>query len=523
MIVRAILPTYKTNMSRKVCCYADLFFIFDAISLPPSILIHSVLTVRQITSAMDHDTDSDEDEADNTTSTTLTSWKKGVGDATNDRINHWSLNGFVEPVFTGGSYSKEDIRILELTVKNYCASRNVTPRELCSERHFKAVRGAWHEIAQALPHRTVLSVYRRALRQYSGHAAGEWSKEETASLARLVEMHGHKWKTIQNALGRSAQRCRCKFYDMNDEFKRGRWSEQELNLLLKSVREVLDVPRDDMDVRHINQWSLKTNSKIPWTIISFRVLRRASDCYFKWRQMTRRSNQIAANMGLEQIPMLRNSLNFDVKMEYYLWKAEKNPKWRKKYADKYIMPLIYQDGKDSQIQRDISLLGFVIQSKANLASEVSWQSIRSTMSDGVTPRERFDDLVDEYAPKNALDLPLWSLAMAVRSSYNKFINGGHDLSSNIQQKTTPCRTKKKESHSQSIRISSPAIKPDKIASNDIAGIDPVKIRDHIKEIVPTVDRDKVTVKGIRKILEKRLGIKLSKYKDEIKLLVIEVL
>ena len=475
--------------------------------------------------AMDRGVDSDEDEANNVTSATRSSWKKGVGDTTNDRINQWSLNGFGEPVFTGGVYSKEDIRTLETTVKDYCASRNVTPQELCSESHFKAVRGAWQEIAQALPHRTVLSVYRRALRQFSGHATGEWTEEEMASLARLVELHGHKWKTIQDKLGRSAQRCRSKFYDMNDEFERGKWSEHKLKLLLKSVREVLDVPRDDMDVREINQWTLQTNSKIPWTIISFRVLRKGSDCYFKWRQMTRRSNQMAANMGLEQVPMLRHSQSFDVKMEYYLWKAEKDPKWRQKYADKFVMPLIHanSDGKDSQIERDLSLLTFVIQSKANLASEVSWQNIRTAMSDGTTPRERFDDLVDEYAPKNASDLPLWNLAMVVRSAYNKFVNAGNDLSSKKQQintTTTPCRTKLKELQYNSNVDSIQAHQQIKSA---IEGIDAATIRNHIKDIVPTVDRDEVTVKGIRKILEKRLGIKLSKYKDEIKHLVIEVL
>jgi hypothetical protein len=61
------------------------------------------------------------------TSQIVTKWRKGVPDPKNDRINHWSLNGFGEPVFTGGLYSSEEIRTLEATVKDYCASKNVTP------------------------------------------------------------------------------------------------------------------------------------------------------------------------------------------------------------------------------------------------------------------------------------------------------------------------------------------------------------------------------------------------------------
>jgi len=101
---------------------------------------------------------------------------------------------------------------------------------------------------------------------FAGHATGKWSDEEVTALSRLVELHGQKWKTIQDKLGRSAHNCRSKFFDMNDEFERGRWSEQKIKLLLRVVRDVLGVPREDMDVREINQWTLENNSKIPWTI-----------------------------------------------------------------------------------------------------------------------------------------------------------------------------------------------------------------------------------------------------------------
>ena len=483
---------------------------------------------------MDHSDDSNTDRT--------TSWKKGVGDSTNDRINHWSLNGFGEPVFTGGLYSREEIRTLTATVKDYCASRNVTPMELCGEHHLKAVRGAWHEIAQALPHRTVLSVYRRSLRMFAGHATGKWSDEEVTALSRLVELHGQKWKTIQDKLGRSAHNCRSKFFDMNDEFERGRWSEQKIKLLLRVVRDVLGVPREDMDVREINQWTLENNSKIPWTIVSFRVLRTSTDCYFRWKQMTRQSNKIAATMGLEYIPMKRHSYKFDVKMEYYRWKAEQNPRWRKRFAELCVMPLLHgeNNSKDSQIHQDDSLLSFIVQSKANRPSEVSWHSTRAVMPNGMSSRERFDELVDEYAPSDALDLPLFELARVVRSVYNKFVNGGNEDADNSISLSLPS---KKRSARHETRLnelpSDSSVKSndeDQPNSNTVTksntlpsksatfnGINSETIRSNIKDIVASVDGDKVTVKGVRKMLEKKLGIKLRKCKDEIKELIIEML
>jgi hypothetical protein len=469
------------------------------------------------------DSNNDDDELNNNPSTHAPSWKKGEGTSTDDRINHWSLNGFGEPVFTGGLYTHEDIDTLETAVKDYCASRNVTPQELCSEKHFKAVRGAWNEIAQSLPHRTVLSVYRRALRQFSGHTTGKWSEEELASLSRLVELHGHKWKTIQDKLGRSAHYCRSKFLEMNDEFERGRWSVEKIELLLKTIRDALDVPRSDMDVREINQFTLDNNSKIPWTVVSFRVMRGMSDCYMKWKQMTRRSNKIAATLGLEPIPMARTSLKFDVKMEYYRWKAEQDPKWRKKYADKYIIPLLRNnaDEKATAIQLDDSLLDKVIQSKANRLSEMSWHSIRD-MPNGVSSRERFDELVDEYAPNEAMDLPLWQLAKIVRERFNKFVMAGNnDVASDSNTTSNALRPKKKS-------VNDP--QPERVQSNPNNGralsaleINTDALKRNISEVFATVDSNKVTMKGVRKLLEKQMGIKLRQYKDQIKEIVMEML
>ena len=83
-----------------------------------------------------------------------------------------------------------------------------------------------------------------------------------AVLFRLVELHGQKWKAIQDKLGRTAVDCRVKFFDVDAKFERGKWSTSNVVLLLQKVQVALNVPQPDMDVREINQWTLERNSKI---------------------------------------------------------------------------------------------------------------------------------------------------------------------------------------------------------------------------------------------------------------------
>ena len=156
--------------------------------------------VMDARAAVEEDEEEEEEEEEKMQSSQR-HWTKGVVDPNvDDRVNIWSLNGYGEPVFTGGNYRHDEALILENAVKNYCSSNNVTLSQLCGGDdhiiHNKSVRGAWKEISQCLPHRTVLSVYRRALRQLHAMTRGAWSKEEVASLHNLVDLHGHRWKII---------------------------------------------------------------------------------------------------------------------------------------------------------------------------------------------------------------------------------------------------------------------------------------------------------------------------------------
>ncbi|KAL3768818.1 hypothetical protein ACHAWU_006919 [Discostella pseudostelligera] len=456
-------------------------------------------------------------------------WTKGVADPDADsRVNIWSLNGFGQPVFTGGMYQPDEARILEKTVKNYCSSKNISLSELCGGEdhtvHNKSVRGAWQEIAQCLPHRTVLSVYKRALRQMHGMTRGAWSKEEVDALFRLVDLHGHRWKTIQDKLGRTATDCRVKFFDMNDQFRRGKWSVDDVELLLREVRATVNAPRHDMDVREINAWTLENRTKIPWTSISSKVNRRRIDCYFKWKQMTRRSNKKAKILGLEPVPMSRDLFKFDVRAEYVQWKAEQDPKWRQKYANEYILPLLQQDGGIVEREQDIQLVDSIIESRATRPSEVSWHAIR-----GDAPRERWEALIDEHAPDDDLDLPLWKLAKVVRASMAKNADssvepGAITASANndVDDSLETYYNSRKISNETTLeqRRATPTDSPDN-SESIMSGVSIDLLQKSINEIVDN-SNDDITIKGVRRLLETKHGIDLSLHKRRIKQLIKQV-
>ena len=350
-------------------------------------------------------------------------WTKGVADPDGDnRVNVWSLNGFGQPVLTGGMYRPDEERILDKAVRDYCASKNATLTQLCGgddhRKHDGVLRGAWAEIARCLPHRTVLSVYRKALRRHHGLTRGPWTEEEVASLFRLVDIHGRRWRVIQDKLGRSDVDCRNKYEYSNANFQRGKWSAESVELLLRKVREALDVPphEKEMDVREINRRTLERDVRIPWTSVGHSVNRRREDCYFKWKQMTKRSNRRAAELGLEPVPMARESLKFDVRSEYFRWKAEQDPTRR---GECRVLDGVFissprgsreeDDAVDDRKCRAMRLLDSIVDSRATRPSEVSWHALG-----GDAPRDELDELIDKYAPDDDLDLPLWKLAQVVR-------------------------------------------------------------------------------------------------------------
>jgi hypothetical protein len=141
------------------------------------------------------------------------------------------------------------------------------------------------EIAKRLPHRSVQSVYRHGIRQLHPFKRGAWSEQETAVLTELVQRMGKKWSAIQTKLNRSADACRDKYREMSDEYVKGRWKDQEMELLKRLVREHLNV-NAATDMKSLGRMVEEQNIQIPWSTISKRIGKRSRlSCFKKWQKM----------------------------------------------------------------------------------------------------------------------------------------------------------------------------------------------------------------------------------------------
>eukprot|EP00591_Stephanopyxis_turris_P012671 CAMPEP_0195509940 /NCGR_PEP_ID=MMETSP0794_2-20130614/2727_1 /TAXON_ID=515487 /ORGANISM="Stephanopyxis turris, Strain CCMP 815" /LENGTH=534 /DNA_ID=CAMNT_0040637275 /DNA_START=48 /DNA_END=1652 /DNA_ORIENTATION=+ len=243
--------------------------------------------------------------------------------------NKWSKNGFGQScprAPLNGKFSPEESLLVRASIQQYCQSHNISPGRLCSECDHKAeLKGAWMEIARALPHRTVQSVYRHGLRQLHPFQRGPWSDEECSRLYELVQTLGKKWSTIQSKLNRSADSCRDKYREMSRDYIKGRWKEEETKLLLRLVSEFLKLPpmsQSDAqnamaavaaveaascfscprgppstqsklplemaaEVKRINDKCEAEQITIPWSVISKRMVNRSRlSCFRKWENMS---------------------------------------------------------------------------------------------------------------------------------------------------------------------------------------------------------------------------------------------
>jgi hypothetical protein len=152
--------------------------------------------------------------------------------------NKWSKNGYGLAVArASGKFTPQESDLCRRAVEDYCSLKNITTARLCSECDHKAeLKGAWMEIAKKLPHRSVQSVYRHGIRQLHPFQRGAWSEQECILLSDLVVVEGKKWSLIQGKLNRSADSCRDKYREMNVEYVKGRWKDQEVERLKALIR-----------------------------------------------------------------------------------------------------------------------------------------------------------------------------------------------------------------------------------------------------------------------------------------------
>jgi len=210
------------------------------------------------------------------------------GQTENEQTNKWIKNGFGgNGTIRTGKYSAEETEAVKIAVVGYCAFKQISVARLCSECDHKAeLKGAWMEIAKRLPHRSVQSVYRHGLRQLHPFKRGTWSEDEVQILIGSVAQYGKKWATIQTKLNRSADSCRDKYREIDDMFVRGRWKENETEQLKRLIREYLRVdPR--ADIKALGKMVDTERIKIPWSVISKQMGKRSRlSCFKKWQKMT---------------------------------------------------------------------------------------------------------------------------------------------------------------------------------------------------------------------------------------------
>ncbi|KAL7558061.1 hypothetical protein ACA910_009248 [Epithemia clementina (nom. ined.)] len=202
-------------------------------------------------------------------------------------FSKWHKNAFGAAVpKQSGKFSKEESELVRKSVEEFCAAKQISTARLCSECDHKAeLKGAWMEIAKSIPHRSVQSVYRHGIRRLHPFKRGCWSEAECISLVEQVARIGKKWSTIQGKLNRSADSCRDKYREMSDEFIKGRWKEQETEMLKLLIREQVAV-EPNTDMKEVGRIVEEKGMQLPWSNISKRMGKRSRlSCFKKWQKL----------------------------------------------------------------------------------------------------------------------------------------------------------------------------------------------------------------------------------------------
>ena len=219
--------------------------------------------------------------------------------------NKWNKNGLGQSINRSmGKFSAEESRLVREAIESYCKAHNITSARLCSETDNRTdnLRGAWMEISTCLENRTVKSVYQHGLRLMHPFKRGVWTEYETTQLKLLVLTHGKKWAEIQSKLNRSADSCRDKYREFNNDYTKGRWQDEESKKLERFVREAMRAS-DDVPMKELGRRVEEENIKLPWNGISNKMGHRS-------RHSCLKRFQTLANIGPKvKLRRLKNSRN----------------------------------------------------------------------------------------------------------------------------------------------------------------------------------------------------------------------
>ncbi|QCD99721.1 transcription termination factor 1 [Vigna unguiculata] len=184
----------------------------------------------------------------------------------------------------GKRFTQEEDEQIKLAVYNFIESRGLGDEGLDMVLHcrdHREVRCCWKEIAAALPHRPMYSVYTRAHILFERSEKREWTPEEYEFLRKVKEQHGSNWKQVADALGKNRMHVkdawrRVKLRNTN----KGRWTQEEYQKLFDLVNLDLRV-RASQGYRKSKHGMLRDN--IGWEAIGEKLVTRNSvSCCHKW-------------------------------------------------------------------------------------------------------------------------------------------------------------------------------------------------------------------------------------------------
>jgi hypothetical protein len=222
------------------------------------------------------------------------------------------------------------------------------------------------------------SIYRHGLRQLHPFKRGAWTEEECEALVNYVQRMGKKWAAIQQKLNRSADACRDKYREMNDEYVRGRWKENETESLKKLIREHLNA-NPNADIKDIGKMVEAEGLKIPWSSISKRMGKRSRlSCFKKWQKMT----GLFSPSDFHKKPSVDES------------------KGRKQAPTAGVAAAMVASGVSNPIRENrADYDAYLLSELANLnvarASDVTWETIRLENA-----QDRWGELLEEFSSGN---------------------------------------------------------------------------------------------------------------------------
>lgn len=253
------------------------------------------------------------------------------------------------------------------------------------------------EIAKVLPSRSVQSVYRHGLRILHPFRRGAWSEDEINKLFELVVRLGKKWVAIQNQLHRSADSCRDKYRECSKDFVKGRWKEHEVKELEALIRTHLKEPK--LSMLEIGKMIEAEGIVMPWEKLSQKMGTRSRlSCFKKFQKMC----------GLFVAPEPSSD-------------EGKRRKSTKKQEEQAAADVVIDDPYSITGDADMYLLSELVETGAQRAAEVPWESIR--VDDA---QERYNMLVMEWQEQEGEDateealttLPLCELAQLLLDRRN---------------------------------------------------------------------------------------------------------